>query len=149
MPYTNNPRGNPRDALRLLVGDISTSTSGEFLSDVDMDFFISETSNRYVAAQLAANSLAATFAGSASAVSGSGYTEKQVGDLRLKKADLTQMAASYRQLSQKFGLMAAAGITPTAGGITASNGSTLAPFFFRRMLDNPSAVNPTTGSLST
>ena len=52
--------------------------------------------------------------------SASGFTEKKVGDLTLKKADATQLAQSYRQLSRKLQRMAASGLSPYAGGITIS-----------------------------
>lgn len=155
MAYTNNPTGNPVDRIRLLVGDISTSTSAEYLSDVDYNWLNSETGNVYVAAQLAANSLAALFTGSASSATGSGYVEKTVGDLRLRKADATQMAQSYRLLAAKFGRMAASKIVPSAGGITISGKRTaeadsdrVSPYFQRGLLDNPEATSLTTNTHS-
>lgn len=155
MAYGGLPGTDNSDAVRLLVGDISTSTSATYLDDADYDFFIAQTGNIYVAAQLAANSLAALFTGSASSATGSGYVEKTVGDLRLRKADATQMAQSYRLLAAKFGRMAASKIVPSAGGITISGKRTaeadsdrVSPYFQRGLLDNPEATSLTTNTHS-
>jgi hypothetical protein len=146
MAYGGVPATDQSDAVRLLVGDIGATTSVTYLDDADYDFFIGEGGNIYVAAQLAANSLAALFMGSAASAGASGYVEKQVGDLRLKKADANQMAQSYRQLAQKFSRMAASKVAPYAGGITISDkrldeddSDRVKPFFTRRLLDNPNA----------
>lgn len=155
MAYGGVPATDQSDAVRLLVGDIGTSTSTTYLDDADYDFFILEGGNTYVAAQLAANSLAALFMGSAASASGSGYVEKKVGDLSLKKADANQMAQSYRQLAQKFSRMAASKVAPYAGGITISDkrsveqdSDRVKPFFTRRLLDNPNADSFSAGSTS-
>lgn len=143
MAYTNNPRANPRDAVRLLVGDVSTSTSREFLSDVDYDYFIAVCPNHYSAAALACNSLAAVFGGSG--------TEKKVGDLSIKRAD----AAYYRDLGRQLQRMSALQSVPYAGGISRSDKAAVRddsdrvrPAFETGMFDNPWAVDPTasTGS---
>src|SRR3990167_7292414 len=118
MAYGGSPATVTRDAVRLLVGDISTSTANEFLSNTDYDFFVSSASNTYISAQLAANSLAALFAGPSGA--GEDWIERKVGDLTIKRSEATGIAAEFRALGQKFGRMAAAGITPFAGGITIS-----------------------------
>lgn len=151
MAYTGNPSGVVRDQVRLLVGDISTSTSGEYLADADYTWFIAATANTYTAAQLAANSLAMMFTAAAASAAGTGYVEKQVGDLTLKKADATRLAASYRALSGTLAQMAASGLTPSAGGITVSGKDTLEldtdrvkPRFRSGLFDNPGAVEPST-----
>lgn len=156
MAYTGNPTTVNRDAVRLLVGDISTSTSAEYLANGDYDFFIAEGGNNYVAAQLAANSLAALFMGSAASAGAGGFVEKQVGDLRLKKADATQLANSYRQLAQKLSRMAASKVAPYAGGIGISDkreveddSDRVKPFFTRALLDNPNADSLSGGSTET
>lgn len=145
MAYTNQPRTNPRDAVRLLVGDISTSTGSEQLSDVDYDFFVSQTPNTYSAASLAANSLAATFA-----VDG---TEKQVGDLSIKRAQ----AAEYRTLAKQFAHMSAlVGAGPFAGGLTVSgkrqlqqDSDRVKPAFAREQFDNPASIEPSASTRNT
>ncbi len=154
--YTNDPRNRTIDALRLLVGDVSTSTSAEYLSDVDYDYFASVTPTNYMAAQLAANSLAALFTGAAASAGANGYVEKTVGDLTLKKADATQLAKSYAALSQKFARMAVAGIAPYAGGITVSGKASVEqdadrvkPRFVGNLFDNPAALDAARPSTST
>lgn len=126
MPYSGDPEGVSRDAVRVLVGDTSTSATGEYMGDPEYDFFLAETPNHYVAAQLAANSLAAKFTGAAASGTGDGYLEKTVGDLKIKKADATQAAAQYRALAAEFGRRAAAGVSPYAGGISASDKASIA-----------------------
>lgn len=148
MAFTNNPQGNTTDRVRLLVGDISTSTSGEFLSDVDYLWMISESPSIYIAASLACNTLVGAFTAAAASASGSGYIEKRVGDLQLKKADAQQLVSMYRSMANKFSRMAAGKITPTAGGLTRPDGSTVAPFFFRGLTDNPQALSPRDASTS-
>jgi hypothetical protein len=149
MAYSGTPGTVTRDAVRLLVGDVSTSTSGEYLANADYDFFVAQTSNTYVAAQLAANSLAALFTGAASSAGASGFVEKKVGDLTLKKADATNLAKTYQQLSVKLQRMAASGMTPYAGGISASDKASVEnetdrvrPRFEGGAFDNPSASDP-------
>lgn len=144
MAYTNNPRGNPRDAVRLLVGDISTSTASEYQSDVDYDFFISACPNSYSAAALAANSLAAVFGGQGS--------EKKVGDLSIKRAD----AAYYRDLAKQLQRMSALQSAPYAGGISVSDKATqkadtdqTRPSFERDQFANPAASAPSASTGST
>ena len=138
MAYGANPSGNNRDAVRLLVGDISTSTAGEFLANGDYDFFIAQTPSIYAAAALAANSLAMAFGGAAvSSVSG-GYVTKEVGDLKLTKSDASQFAAQYRTLARRLDLMGALKIAPSAGGLQKPDGSTISPFFWRKQFDNAS-----------
>ncbi len=157
MPYQNDPRYITTDAVRLLVGDISTSTGSEYLTDTDYDYFVSVTSNTFTAAQLAANSLAALFAGAAaSGIGANGYIEKKVGDLSLKKADATSMAAGYREISKKFMLMAAAGLSPISGNLSIADKQSNRndtdipkPFFDRELFDNPASVNPFSASTST
>ena len=140
MAYTGAPSTRAIVASRALVGDVSTSTSATYLEDAEYTFFNSVTSNRYSAAQLAANSLAALFAGQAA---NSGITRK-VGDLTLTKSDATQVAAGYRALGQELGRKSVATITPYAGGISDSDKSDvegdsdrLRPAFMRRLFDNP------------
>lgn len=156
MAYTASPQTVTRDAVRVLVGDVSTSTSATYLDDAEYNYFISATPNTYIAAQLAANSLAALFAGAAASAVGGGWVERTVGDLKIKKSDASQAAAGYQALAQKFGRMAAAQITPYAGGIAASdkddvesNTDRVRPAFLRGLFDNPQAINATRATAST
>ncbi len=102
--------------------------------------------NVWIAAQLAANSLAARAASSDSA----GVTRKKVGDLEIEYSAGLQDAETYRGLSKRFARMAAAGISPYAGGQTKSDKDNdrsdtdlVEPYFSRGMFDNPATITPT------
>lgn len=139
MSYGDNPIGNPADAVRLFVGDISTSTARELLSDAAYSFFLQQSSNNlYLAAQLACQSLATHFA--------STWSEKKVGDLMLKRNDI---AAGYKAMAREFATQALATISPSAGGISRSDKRSMEldtdrvlPAFRRRMMDNYYALDP-------
>lgn len=148
MAYSST-RMNTSDQVRLYVGDISTSTSSELLADTDYAHFVSVTGNIFIAAQLAANSLAARAASSDSA----GVSRKKVGDLEIEYSAGLQDAQTYRDLAKKFGRMAAAGISPYAGGLTNSDKQAnrsdtdlVKPYFRRGQFDNPGVLSE---SLST
>lgn len=128
-----------RNRVRLLVGDISTSTSGEFLHDGAYDFFVTATPNIFSAACLAANSLAALNGGRA--------VKKTVGDLSYEKGD----AAYYKMLCDQFKLMSSIQTSgaPYAGGISISdkrsaeaNADRVRPVFTREQFDDPSVQEP-------
>lgn len=150
MAYGGVPQTVARDAVRLLVGDVSTSTSSEFLGDDDYDYFVAVTPNNYVAASLAAASLSSLF--TAAAVSGTGangYISKKVGDLELQKADAQSYATHYKMLLGQLRRQSALSISPYAGGQTASDKDTdrqdsdmVQPMFTRGGYDNPGTVNP-------
>ena len=120
------------------------------MDDGSYTYFLSVTPNNYVAASLAASSLSALFTGAAASGTGAnGYLRKKVGDLELEKADAQSYAASYKTLSGQMRKMSALGITPYAGGQTASDKDTdrqdsdmIQPAFRRGGYDNPGAVNP-------
>jgi len=125
--------------IRLLVGDVSTSAGGELLDDNSLTYMSNNTGNVWIASQLAANSLAAKFAGIAS-----DSMEKTVGDLTIKRSDASSAADGYRELSRKFGRMAAANIAPFSGGLSAAGKTANAadtdipgPSFERTLFDNP------------
>lgn len=75
IAYTGNPSTSREDAIRLLVGDISTSTAGEFLADGDYTYFAGQQSSDYLAAAMAADTLAGKTADA---------VDKRVGDLQLR-----------------------------------------------------------------
>lgn len=133
MAYGGNPSGVPRDAVRLLVGDISTSTASEILSNSDYDFFLAQTPNKYEAAALAVQSLA-------NVAAQGGVIRKEVGDLVLVW-DFSQLMA----LARRFTLMSSLQCTPTAGGIEGPNGQLLKPAMFRKLMDNPEVIDPLWG----
>lgn len=143
MAYGNNPSGDTSDALRLLVGDISTSTAREYLTDTDYDYFASVSPNNFAAAALAANSLAALFGGQGS--------RKKVGDLEITRAD----AAYYRDLAKQLNRMSALQSAPFAGGISRSDKAAVesdtdrvGPAFTRSQFANPAAIDPSQSSTS-
>ena len=151
MAYTGNPSTLARDMVRLLVGDISTSTASELLANADYTALIAATPNSYAAASLAANSLAALFSGQAA-----GVQTKTVGDLTITRSDAANVAAGYRGLAQKLTRMAAAQITPYAGGISQDDKANVEaettrarPAFLRGLFDNPQTLDPTKATTST
>lgn len=143
MAYGGNPTASNTDGVRLLVGDISASTATELLADADYTFFLTQ-GTFYIAAQLAANSLAAKAAAAAS----DGVTRKKVGDLEIEvEAGGLQDAQTYQMMAKKFGRMAARQISPYAGGITHSDkdndrqdSDVVEPSFYRGLMDNPASV---------
>lgn len=138
MAYTDSPATVVTDAIRLMVGDISTSTAREFLSNNAYTYFYAQSSNNvYLAAQLACQSLGSLFASTA--------IEKKVGDLMIKRGD---MAASYRLLAKDFGSQALATVSPSAGGISKSDkraaegdSDRAQPAFIRKLMDNYLALD--------
>ena len=142
---------SPVMQIRLYVGDISTSTANELLADTDYSHFSSVTSSVWIAAQLAANSLAAKFTSVASDIK-----SKKVGDLTITYSDASDAATGYTKLAAKFGRMAAAQISPYAGGISRSDKSDVqadtdrvVPSFARGLMDNPAVIAFTGRSTST
>ena len=71
--YGNNPTASGStynlDLVRLLIGD--TDTNHQLLTDEELDFFISQQTNYYMAAAMAAETLVAKFAPS---------TQEKLGD---------------------------------------------------------------------
>lgn len=137
MAFQNNPTGRTIDAVRALVGDVSTSDTRVYLSDNSYTYFINSTPNLFSAGALAANSLAAFFMGKGS--------EVKVGDLIVRR----EMAGHFRALAIELKTMSAKGISPYAGGISRSDKATVnqnldrqSPNFSRGQFDNRYAVNP-------
>ena len=150
MAYGSTPTSTNTDGLRVLVGDISTSTSSELLADADYTFFLTQGSF-YIAAKLAANSLAAKFTGVAQDIK-----TKKVGDLEITYSDANNAASGYKMLASEFGRMAAAGVSPYAGGISRSDKASVQadtdrvdPAFSRGIFDNPAVLAFTGRSSST
>lgn len=138
MAYTDSPATVPSDAIRLMVGDISTSTALEFLSNNAYSYFYAQSSNNvYLAAQLACQSLASLFA--------STVLEKKVGDLMFKRGDV---AKSYIALAAEFAAQALTTVSPSAGGISVSDKrdaeadmDRVRPTFVRKLMDNYLAMD--------
>src|SRR3990167_6006770 len=154
MPYGASPLTDNSDAVRVLVGDVGTSTSTTWLDDAEYDYFLSIAPNNLIAAQHAAISLAAVFAGPSGA--GEDWVERKVGDLTIKRSEATGIAAEFRALSKEYARKAAAGITPFAGGISMSDKSDVEadtdrvrPAFTRKLFDSPYVIDAAGGTSST
>jgi hypothetical protein len=72
--YTDDPAGEPRDALRLAVGD--TDTDDQQLTDAEVEFYIDQDDNANLAAALAADALAARY--SRASVQATGDSSQQL-----------------------------------------------------------------------
>lgn len=139
MAYSDNPNGRVSDAIRLMVGDISTSTAREFLSDNAYTYFYAQSSNNvFLAAQLACQSLGSLFT--------STVIEKKVGDLWLKKNP--DMASAYARLAAQFGAQALSTVSPSAGGISnadkraaEADSDRVRPRFISKIMDNYLALD--------
>ena len=148
MPWTAGST-TANNIVRLHVGDISTSTGSELLPDAAYTTFNSQASSIWIAAQLAANALAARAASSDSA----GVTKREVGDLKITYSGGLEDAGTYRALASKFGRMAAAGVSPYAGGISVSDKSSveddtdrIKPMFKRGLFDSNQTLDPASAS---
>lgn len=158
MAYGGAPNSDTTDQVRLLIWDISTSTSSELLSDVEVDWAVSVSPNVYSAACLALGILSArvtTLSASTSAVE-----QKQVGDLMLRfgvaGGNVEGFQRAYSALCAKLEKQSAlASAGPFAGGITISGKRALEqdtdrvkPWARRGQYDNPAATDPQGGSTS-
>ena len=145
MPWSSTST-SANNLVRLLVADTGTSTATELLPDTAYTRFNSLGGNLWIAAQLAANTLAARAASSDSA----GVKSKAVGDLKIEYSAGMQDAETYRALGKKFGRMAAANVAPYAGGLSASgkravesDTDRVTPAFARRLFDSAQAQDAT------
>jgi hypothetical protein len=102
--YSGDPTSSDLDAARLLIGD--TDTDHQLLSDEELNFFVSQYSNVYHAAALAAEALAARFAPS---------TEQKLGDW---SAAYQQRYEHFRQLAIDLRKRTARQAYPYFGGVT-------------------------------
>lgn len=110
ITYSGNPAHSPRDQVRFLLADVSTSTA--HLQDEEIDFLLSQYPSPIVAASHGASIVAARYAS---------YPEaKTVDGLTISYGDMTKrwnsLAAS---LSNEAGRTAAMSIY--AGGISRSD----------------------------
>lgn len=120
MPYGGNPSTDSSDAIRLLIGDVSTSSTGEIFSDGEIDYFGSAKPNTFLSAALAIESIL----GSSRADDLSkGLASKSVGDLKLQfRSGAAQ--GSYLTLREKIKFLRLEGVRkvkPYAGGISESD----------------------------
>lgn len=94
------------DLIRLLIGD--TDTNHQLLTDEELDFFISQQSNYYLAAAMAVDSLVAKFAPS---------TQERLGDwegaYQQRYDHFVALARELRRKAARQLRMWAGGIQPT------------------------------------
>ena len=81
MVYGGDPANSTIDQVRLLIGD--TSTSASYLSDNEVNWYISAAPNVYMAGALACEGLVAQFN---SSTSNDNISSKKVGDLSINYA---------------------------------------------------------------
>ena len=135
MAYTDDPENEPTDAVRVLVGDISTTAPD--LTDSMVEFFLSEEGNNiYRAAARAAEALAGIYAKKAE--------ERRVGPLWLRS--FSDKSSKYLALAKTLWVRASkkSGGAPFAGGISVSDknarigdGDRVVPAFRRQMMSYP------------
>lgn len=136
MPYSDDPTNEPADAVRLLVGDISTTVAE--LPDGAIEYFLAEEGGNVVrAAARAAESLAGVYAKKAE--------ERRVGPLWLRS--FSDKSSKYLKLAKMLWARAAtagSGAIPFAGGISVqdknariSDTDRVRPAFRRQMMSYP------------
>lgn len=106
MPYSGAPSSNTSDELKLLLGDLSTSSSGELLKSAECTYFLTSYGSARAAAPHAARAIAAMFAD---------QVGRAVGDLRV---DAQQKFEHYSTLASSLERQAALSGVPFAGGIS-------------------------------
>jgi hypothetical protein len=147
VAYTGNPSTSAPDAVRLYIGDISTSTASELFSDGEIDFFVSEYANSALAAAAAVKSII----GTSRAKTVAGAVSKQVGDLKLNFGDNVNIADILTGKAKQLRVLGVRKVKPYAGGISESDkdatesDTDLDPYHFKiGMFDHPGlGVNST------
>lgn len=116
MPYRGTPSTDVNDAVRLLVGDLSTSTGTELFSDGEVDYFVASYAN----AELAASAAVKSMIGTSRARTLVGVVKKQVGDLRIEygNMDINQVLTAKAKQLRMLGVRR---VKPYAGGISDSD----------------------------
>lgn len=136
MPYTDDPSSEPTDAVRLLVGDTSTTTPD--LTDAAIEYFLEvEGDNVIRAAARAAEALQGLYAKKAE--------ERRVGPLWLRS--FSDKSQKYAALAKSLWMRAAkssGGAIPFAGGISVTDKNAriedsdrVKPAFRRQMMSYP------------
>lgn len=136
IPYGGNPAGSDDDALKFLLGDVSTSASGELLSTGEIGYLIATYGSVAAAGPWGARAIAAQYALQA---------DKEVGDLKIAAS---QKFDQYMTLAASLAVSlvgsAALAAMPYAGGISIadkdanrSDTDRVVPSFRVGMHDNP------------
>ncbi len=112
--FTNDPAGRQIDAVRMLVGDTDCIPETDAaLSDESIQWMLNNTNHLFLAAALAAETLAGQNAGTGSR----NISEKRVGDLAIRYGG-GGAVSDYKALAKLYRLQAARKATPYAGGIS-------------------------------
>jgi hypothetical protein len=133
MAYGGAPASDTSDALKFLVGDLSTSSSGELLKSAECTYLLSAYGTPRAAAPHAARAIAAMFADEVA---------KSVGDLRIeaqqKFDNYSTLAASLeRQAAMSAGVPFAGGISISQKQSVEQDTDRVAPAFRIGLHDNP------------
>lgn len=138
MSYTStNLSTSLRNQVRLLIGDTSNSTATEQLSDGEIDWILTQRTNVYRAAALAARQIASQNAEE--------VASKTVGPLTLTYAERSsQWLKKAADLDAQANKGMGSAVVPFSGGISETDKETQSndddwdkPWFYRGMHDNP------------
>lgn len=129
--YTStDPSGTTRDQVRTYIGD--TDTTDQLLTDEQIAFALTEGGTVSLAAAIAADWIAATFARKA---------DKSVGDLSISYSQTAQqfskLADRLRSESSRISLPYFGGISQSAKDTREADTDRVKPAFTVDMLDNP------------
>ena len=116
MAYTGNPSTDTNDAIRLLIGDTSTSTGSEIFSDAEIEWFSAQKANVYLAASAAVISTVGTSKGNSLAQ----VIEKKVGDLQIKYGT-ESVSTTLKNKARELRAQGVRGVKPYVGGISDSD----------------------------
>ena len=132
--YGNDPANKPLDKVRLLVGDTVCSTA--FLSDQEIEYFISEEGDADWAAPCAAKAIAAKLAR---------RVTQSAGGVAQTLSDLFK---HYNDLSASLLAKASLNATIYAGGLSVAekqldrqDTDLVQPYFERGQMQNPEATS--------
>jgi hypothetical protein len=117
IAYTGHPSTDVFDRIRLLIGDVSTSTGSEIFSDNEIQYFRNAKANEFLSAALAIDSIAGTTRYS----SLSSVVAKQVGDLRIDYGQGASISNDLFAKSKWLRLQGIRTVRPYAGGISISD----------------------------
>jgi len=117
MAYTGNPSTSAPDAVRLLIGDVSTSTSSEIFSDGEIDYFVAQYSN----SELAASAALKASIGTSKSQTLAGVLSKQVGDLKIDYGGKSGAHEIIIAKASQLRMLGVRKVKPYAGGISESD----------------------------
>ena len=118
MAYKGNPSTDVGDEIRLLIGDLSTSTGSEIFADGEMDYFSASYANAELAASAAVKTLIGTTRGNDMV---SAVTSKKVGDLTLGFSAPGNVYLALREKAKQLRMLGVRKVKPYAGGISQSD----------------------------